>query len=1133
MKALSSVVLVVALFASAIVPVQAADKVLSNDHGDVSYQGASGAATPLAAKSSIALADNDFAITGANSLATLSLPDSSKVLIGDHSKVQLASFNQQPDITTAKFVIVGKVRFQVEHPGGAKANYTFQTQTGQIAVRGTVGEIYQSDSQLQVACYQLSDPALPVQVNLNNGKNYTLHAGQALTVAVAGAVIAAVTISAVSNSLVASSTATFGAAPAGGAAGGAASGAAAGAAGAAGGAAAPAAAAAAAAGAAGAVAVGGSHNQPASPPPPSPGPLGANKTSIHLSAKKPTEHVEVSDPHYHGAITASIDNKGVATVSPASGTGPSAKFTVSAVGGGKATLTITDGGSTVLIPINVSGGGLALSPTSVALSPSVKSAKVTASETFYTGALTFSASPSGIVSVSPTTGTGPSATTTVTAVSGGSATLTVTDANNNTASIPVTVSGGTLSWSTNSVTLSPGYNSAKVTASEPYYSGAFTFASDDTSIVNVNPSTGTGPSAQVTVSAVKGSAGGTAHVTVTDTYSNKATLTVQVSNNGTVKWNTNSLTFTQGYTSATVTASAPYYNGAFTFSNDNNKIVTISSYTGSGPSQQIKVTAVPNSAGGVAHITVTEGGKLDGRRTSTGATLTVNVSSNGTVAWNTASVAFTPGYTSANVTASEPYYNGSFTFASDNQSIVTLSTYAGSGPSTQIKVNAVPNSAGGTAHVTVTDANNNHASLVVTVNSNGQVKWSTNSLSLSPAYNSANVTLSEPYYSGKFNIQNSYGNIVSVSPQYHPSGPSAQLTISAVKGGPGGTASIVATDSTGTNLQTLTVTVSSNGTIQWSPAKVTLDPTTNSATVAVSEAYYSGSFKFNNDNSGLVTYSALSSSGPTAQVKVTAVPGTMGGTAHITATDSAANGASLAVTVQSDGTLNVNAYPATIVLDKTTGTITVGELYFGGQFTATPKTTDLTVSPGYAGGPSASFTVTPKSLSAKAEVDISDGTTTKAVFFKIVPSPTPTNTTIPICINTATHAGTGERMTPDAVRAGKRPQTYPTPSCTPYPAAGPVHNPIVPAPKPRPVGPQPPPIRLPSGPPHAGPGSFTPMPGFATPPAGPDVAPAGQPPSPTKQKQHAHGFSASTVRSGEDEILPAPNQKRRRLRRRR
>jgi hypothetical protein len=190
MKVLGSVVLVLAICVSAILPTNAAaDKILQNVRGDVSYQTGSNAPVPVGANATVSIADNDYAITGGNlSQAAIVLPDSTKILVGQNTKVQLAAFDQQPNLTTAKFVILqGKTRFLVQHPGGAKANYTFQTSSAQVAVGGTEGDIWMDPTTLQVNVYDVTDPSVPVEVTMNDGKVYKLSAGQALTVSLGAA----------------------------------------------------------------------------------------------------------------------------------------------------------------------------------------------------------------------------------------------------------------------------------------------------------------------------------------------------------------------------------------------------------------------------------------------------------------------------------------------------------------------------------------------------------------------------------------------------------------------------------------------------------------------------------------------------------------------------------------------------------------------------------------------------------------------------------------------------------------------------------------------------------------------------------------------------------------------------------
>lgn len=183
MRAIAAFLIAFSLVALTIAPASAAsDKTLQNVKGSVAYSTAAGGAeTPIAPKSSIALDDHYTAVTGANSQGAIGLPDSSRVLVGQNTRVTLNSFNQT-DIAHASFEVVGKVRFTIQHPAGARADYTFHTGTTQIAVRGTEGDISfdPATGTLQVNCYELTDPMLPVQITFADGSVFTLNAGQAL-----------------------------------------------------------------------------------------------------------------------------------------------------------------------------------------------------------------------------------------------------------------------------------------------------------------------------------------------------------------------------------------------------------------------------------------------------------------------------------------------------------------------------------------------------------------------------------------------------------------------------------------------------------------------------------------------------------------------------------------------------------------------------------------------------------------------------------------------------------------------------------------------------------------------------------------------------------------------------------------
>jgi hypothetical protein len=162
-------------------PAMADDKQLQSQKGVVSYQVPNGKPVALTINATVGLADKDYAITGGASLAQVTLPDSSLVMVGSDTKVQLAFFNQAK-IASAKFVVYnGKVRFAVHHPQGAKANYTFSTATATVGVRGTEGDIeYSPDGTLRVNVYEVCNPDAPVIVTTHAGATFDVRPGQSL-----------------------------------------------------------------------------------------------------------------------------------------------------------------------------------------------------------------------------------------------------------------------------------------------------------------------------------------------------------------------------------------------------------------------------------------------------------------------------------------------------------------------------------------------------------------------------------------------------------------------------------------------------------------------------------------------------------------------------------------------------------------------------------------------------------------------------------------------------------------------------------------------------------------------------------------------------------------------------------------
>jgi hypothetical protein len=156
------------------------DVLLTNVRGSVAYVSyPTGDVRDIAPSANVVVKDDDVAKTGDRSMAAVMLPDSSKVILASNTAIKLDTFTQE-SVAQAHFVVAyGKLRFRVEHPAGAKANFTFSTPTGEIAVRGTEGDISVDPFDgVRVNVYRLSDPALAVHVSMINGLTFDIPAGQ-------------------------------------------------------------------------------------------------------------------------------------------------------------------------------------------------------------------------------------------------------------------------------------------------------------------------------------------------------------------------------------------------------------------------------------------------------------------------------------------------------------------------------------------------------------------------------------------------------------------------------------------------------------------------------------------------------------------------------------------------------------------------------------------------------------------------------------------------------------------------------------------------------------------------------------------------------------------------------------------
>jgi hypothetical protein len=124
--------------------------------------------------------DDAYAVTQAASLGTLTLPDSSQVAIGERTAVRVGAFNNAAAGPGSTLTLNhGALRFAIVHPAGTRSNYTFQTQTSQIAVRGTIGYLIVGDEGTQLICIDCAPGDVEITIG---GRIVTLTSGYTITI---------------------------------------------------------------------------------------------------------------------------------------------------------------------------------------------------------------------------------------------------------------------------------------------------------------------------------------------------------------------------------------------------------------------------------------------------------------------------------------------------------------------------------------------------------------------------------------------------------------------------------------------------------------------------------------------------------------------------------------------------------------------------------------------------------------------------------------------------------------------------------------------------------------------------------------------------------------------------------------
>lgn len=140
---------------------------LARVRGDVNY-----GTPPRALLGRIDVPDDTRVATAARSAADVTFADSSVVQIGDKTDV---SIGRGHVIALAR----GALRFTIRHPGGAPANYVFQTSTSQLAVRGTLAYLVSGPAGDQIYCIECAPGDVAVTAA---GETYGVTSGQTLNV---------------------------------------------------------------------------------------------------------------------------------------------------------------------------------------------------------------------------------------------------------------------------------------------------------------------------------------------------------------------------------------------------------------------------------------------------------------------------------------------------------------------------------------------------------------------------------------------------------------------------------------------------------------------------------------------------------------------------------------------------------------------------------------------------------------------------------------------------------------------------------------------------------------------------------------------------------------------------------------
>ena len=700
------------------------------------------------------------------------------------------------------------------------------------------------------------------------------------------------------------------------------------------------------------------------------GPLKVNPTSLTFSGTTASQSFTATDPLYTGALTASVDKPGIATVSPLTQTGPGpVTFNVTPHSEGSATVTVSDTfGETAQVSIVVSAGGLSVNPTDLTFTVTGSGQTFSAVENDYTGPITATSNHPGIASVSPPSGNGPTPPPfTVTPVSAGNAAIAVSDAHANTKFVDITVTGP-LTPTPTSLTFNGNAAPQTINVTDPNYFSSINASSTNLGVATVT-SPGTGPNASFTVTPVnQTAAGGIATINFIDLNGGATSASVAV-NPGPLGVSKSTISLTGFGATDSFTASETLYSGPINAASTNTAVATVSPASGSGPGP---VTFTLTAAGpGTATINTSD-------NHSGAQSVSVTVTETPTVGALTPFTDVGAGSTQS-PTVTEGGYTGTFSVVSNTcASIASVGPVPGTGPSTTVPVTPLTTTAsGGACQFQVKDDVNGgvSATVSVTVGPFGAVAPTPNTLSFSDigAGAAKTFTVSESNYSGNFtlDISSCPSSVATVS----PASGTASTTFTVTPVGSGSCTIKVNDDHTQT--ATVSATVASFGSIVPAPTSLTFTDIVPTQTFGVTESGYTGKFTIDQSScASIASVSPLSGDSTTTFTVTPSSSSASGGTCNLSITDDHSSpAATVSVTFGPFGALTPSPASLAFMVSGASQNFAVNETNYTGSFTIDASKCSgpgiATESPS-SGTKTTTFTVTPGSVVGNCAIKIGD-----------------------------------------------------------------------------------------------------------------------------------------------------------------